>query len=86
MACRLKFVFLTTISNEKYHFNPVKANWDIFLWSLKIIAISIQGADDKRMFNTNFYITHLNTHLPNIFLHIAAYHHNLEPIKHFKIR
>ena len=34
---------------------------------LKIIAISIQGADDKQMFNTNFYITHLNTHLPNIF-------------------
>ena len=53
---------------------------------LKIIAISIQGADDKQMFNTNFYITHLNTYLPNNFLHIAAYHHNLEPIKHFKIR
>lgn len=24
--------------------------------------------------------------MPNNFLHIAAYHHNLEPIKHFKIR
>lgn len=52
---------------------------------MAIIAISIQGADDKQMFNTNFYITHLNTYLPNNFLHIAAYHHNLEPIKHFKI-
>lgn len=29
---------------------------------LKIIAISIQGADDRQMFNTNFYITHLNTY------------------------